>query len=133
MSALCKALQEYLVLRRGLGFKMRDAGLVLPRFVAFMEERQALHITTRLALEWVQQAKTVQPAERARRLCFVRGFARYRSATDPLTEVPSASTGPGAGAGATASLAPIGGTPLRACLVTPSGYQGTPSGLGFTP
>jgi integrase/recombinase XerD len=30
-----------------------------------------------------------QPAERARRLCFVRGFARYRSATDPLTEVPS--------------------------------------------
>jgi integrase/recombinase XerD len=68
---------------------MRDAGLVLPRFVAFMEERQALHITTRLALEWGQRAKTVQPAERARRLCFVRGFARYRSATDPLTEVPS--------------------------------------------
>lgn len=89
MSALRKALQEYLALRRGLGFKMRDAGLLLPRFVAFMEERQALHITTRLALEWVQQAKTVQPAERARRLCFVRGFARYRSATDPLTEVPS--------------------------------------------
>jgi site-specific recombinase XerD len=89
MSALRKALQEYLALRRGLGFKMRDAGLVLPRFVAFMEERQALHITTRLALEWVQQAKTVQPAERARRLCFVRAFARYRSATDPLTEVPS--------------------------------------------
>jgi integrase len=25
----------------------------------------------------------------ARRLCFVRGFARYRSATDPFTEVPS--------------------------------------------
>ena len=89
MSALRKALQEYLALRRGLGFKMRDAGLLLPRFVAFMEERQALHITTRLALEWVQQAKTVQPAERARRLCFVRGFARYRSATDPLTEGPS--------------------------------------------
>jgi integrase/recombinase XerD len=31
----------------------------------------------------------VQPAERARRLCFVRGFACYRSATDPFTEVPS--------------------------------------------
>ena len=89
MSTLREALQEYLALRRGLGFKMRDAGLVLPRFVAFVEERQALHITTRLALEWVQQAKTVQPAERARRLCFARGFARYRSATDPLTEVPS--------------------------------------------
>ena len=89
MNTLHEALQEYLALRRGLGFKLRDAGILLPRFVAFMEEHQALHITTRLALEWVQQAKTVQPAELARRLCFVRGFARYRSATDPLTEVPS--------------------------------------------
>ncbi len=88
MTALRKALREYLALRRGLGFKMRDAGLLLPRFVLFLDEHRAPHITTRLALEWVQQAKTVQPAERARRLCFVRGFARYCSATDPLTEVP---------------------------------------------
>src|ERR1039457_5125972 len=49
---------------------------------------------------------------------------------DPLTDPPSASTGFGTWAGATASLAPTGGTPLRACLVTLSGYQGTPSGLG---
>jgi len=88
MNTLREALQDYLALRRGLGFKMRDAGLLLPRFVAFMVERQALHITTRLALEWVQQSKTVQLAERARRLVFIRGFARHRSAVDPLTEVP---------------------------------------------
>src|SRR5262245_65245110 len=86
---LREALEEYLALRRSLGFKMYEAGRVLPRFVAFMEEHQALHITTRLALEWVVQAKTVQPAERARRLGFIRGLARYRSATDPVTEVPS--------------------------------------------
>jgi hypothetical protein len=83
MNTLREALQEYLALRRGLGFKLHDAGLVLSRFVAFMEEHQASHITIPLALEWVQQAKTVRPAERARRLGFVRGFARYRSATDP--------------------------------------------------
>lgn len=88
MSPLREALQEYLALRRGLGFKMHDAGHLLPRFITFMEERQTQHITTRLALEWVQQAKTVQPAEWARRLCFVRGFARYRSAADVLTEIP---------------------------------------------
>jgi integrase/recombinase XerD len=88
MNTLREALQEYLALRRGLGFKLHDAGLVLSRFVAFMEEHQASHITIPHALEWVQQAKTVRPAERARRLGFVRGFARYRSATDPLTEVP---------------------------------------------
>ena len=89
MNTLLEALQEYLALRRGLGFKMQDAARLLPRFVAFLEDRQASHITTRLALDWVQTAKSVQPAEWARRLCFVRGFARFRSATDPLTEVPS--------------------------------------------
>jgi integrase len=88
MNTLRDALQEYLRLRRGLGYKMQDAGRVLPRFVSFMEARGAEHITARLALEWVQQAKAVQPAERARRLCFVRGFARYRSAFDARTEVP---------------------------------------------
>jgi integrase/recombinase XerD len=51
MKTLREALQNYLALRRGLGFKMRDAGKVLLRFVRFMEEREALHITTLLALE----------------------------------------------------------------------------------
>ena len=88
MNTMRDALQEYLTLRRSLGFKLQDAARVLARFVAFMEDRQALHITTKLALEWVQQAQTVLPAERARRLGFIRGFARHRSATDPLTEVP---------------------------------------------
>jgi integrase len=41
-----------------------------------------------LAVDWAQQPLTVQPAEWARRLSFVRGFARYRSATDPRTEIP---------------------------------------------
>jgi len=58
MNTLGQALIDYLDLRRGLGFKMHDAGRLLPRFVAFMEERQAPYITTRLALDWVQQAQT---------------------------------------------------------------------------
>jgi integrase len=90
MSTLRQALQEYLQLRRSLGFKLRDAGLQLPRFVAFMEQRHCEHITARLALEWAQQSAAVQPAEWARRLGFVRGFARHRSATDATTEIPAA-------------------------------------------
>jgi integrase len=90
MNTLRQALYEYLQLRRSLGFKMNDAGLQLPRFVHFMEQRQAEHITARLALEWARQSTTVQPAEWARRLGFVRGFARYRSATDAATEIPAA-------------------------------------------
>jgi hypothetical protein len=49
MNTLREALQEYLALRRSLGFKMSDASLLLLRFVAFMEERQASHITVPLA------------------------------------------------------------------------------------
>jgi integrase/recombinase XerD len=90
MNTLRQALHEYLQLRRSLGFKLHDAGLQLPRFVHFMEQRQAEHITARLALEWARQSTTVQPAEWARRLGFVRGFARYRSTTDPATEVAAA-------------------------------------------
>jgi hypothetical protein len=86
MNTLREALQEYLDLRRGLGYKMHDAGLLLPKFVNFMEERRAEHISARLALEWANVR--VQPAEWARRLCFVRGFARHRSATDSRTEIP---------------------------------------------
>lgn len=88
MNTLREALPEYLRLRRSLGFKLEDAGLLLPRFVAFLEERGATHITTALALAWAQQPASVQPAEWTRRLSCVRGFARYRSATDARTEVP---------------------------------------------
>jgi integrase/recombinase XerD len=39
-------------------------------------------------LEWVQQPLNARPAYWAARLSFVRGFARYRSAIDPRTQVP---------------------------------------------
>jgi integrase len=39
-------------------------------------------------MEWAQKAKHARPAEWARRLSFVRGFARHWSAHDPQTEVP---------------------------------------------
>lgn len=89
MNTLEEALQEYLALRREMGFKLSEPARLLPHFVAFMAEHQAPHITTRFALEWAQQSTTAQPAERARRLLYVRGFARYRRATDALTEIPA--------------------------------------------
>jgi len=88
--SLRTALGDYLALRRHLGFKLHDAGAALPDFVTFLERHRASVITTQLALVWAQQPATVQPATWARRLSFVRGFARYRSATDPRTEIPPA-------------------------------------------
>lgn len=88
MNSIRQSLRDYLALRRNLGFKLRDAGDRLPDFVTFMEDHQAPYITNVLALRWAQQPTHVQPAEWARRLTFVRQFARYRSATDSRTEIP---------------------------------------------
>jgi integrase/recombinase XerD len=88
MTTLRVAVQEYLILRRSLGFKLHDAGKGLLGFVRFMEQRRATYITRELALAWAQQPSTVQPAEWARRLSIVRIFARHRSATDPRTQIP---------------------------------------------
>jgi integrase len=88
MKPLTKAIDDYLALRRSLGFKLRDAGVGLMNFASFMEQQEAQSITTRLALDWAQQPRDAQPAHWAQRLSFVRGFARHHVATDPSTEVP---------------------------------------------
>jgi integrase/recombinase XerD len=89
MNTLRQAVQEYLSMRRALGFKLRDAGKALLDFVAFMEEHRAPYVTQALALTWAKQPEHTQPAHWAKRLTVVRGFARYRSASDPRTEIPS--------------------------------------------
>jgi integrase len=88
MNTLPQAVQEYLRMRRDLGFKLREAGPSLLDFAAFMRRRRSTFITSKLALAWAQQPRNVQPSHWARRLSFVRGFARYRSATDPRTQIP---------------------------------------------
>ena len=88
MNTLREAVREYLDMRRGLGFKLRETGKALTDFVTFLEQHNASYITPALALAWAQQPSNVQPAHWARRLSSVRGFARYRSATDPRTQIP---------------------------------------------
>ena len=88
MSTLRELLQDYLAMRRALGFKLRTDGAGLVSFVAFMEQAQADTISTDLALAWAKQPTSVQPARWAQRLSYVRGFARYCRALNPRTEVP---------------------------------------------
>lgn len=90
MTTIEQSIQDYLALRRNLGFKLRDAGLCLAKFAVFLEARSAVHITVALALEWAQQSPSMQPATCAQRLGYVRGFARYHVASDPHTEIPPA-------------------------------------------
>ena len=90
MGSLRQAMEEYLAMRRRLGFKLHEAGLRLKDFVSFMEERRARRITSALALTWAQRPHDVQPVIWAQRLGVVRDFARYLSAFEPRTEVPPA-------------------------------------------
>jgi integrase/recombinase XerD len=91
MKTLRESVEDYLTMRRGLGFKLDCDGKRLLNFVSFLEERGATCITTALALEWAQQPPSAQPVTWAQRLRQVRVFARYRSATDSQTEIPSSS------------------------------------------
>ncbi len=88
MICLRRAVENYLTMRRSLGFKLRDMGHNLHHFVSFMEQQGASVITVELALRWAKQPQDVQPAHWAARLGFVRSFARYWSAIDPRTEIP---------------------------------------------
>jgi integrase/recombinase XerD len=87
VNTLREAIDEYLSLRRSLGFKLREDGARLLDFATFMEQRKASYISNKLALSWAQ-APTARPTEWARRLGFVRVFARHRSASDPRTQIP---------------------------------------------
>jgi integrase len=88
MSPLRQAVDEYLALRRGLGFSLRQPGAMLCSFAAFLERAGAPYITRELALRWAQQPAHAQPAQWASRLRAVRRFAQFWSASDPRTEVP---------------------------------------------
>jgi integrase len=78
-------------MRRSLGFKLERAGSALLDFVSFLQQHRASYITLRLALAWAKRPSGGQSDTwAAQRLSFVRLFARYRSATDPRTQVPPA-------------------------------------------
>ena len=87
MNTLREAVEDYVAMRRALGFKLREAGKGLVDFAGFLQKEHASYITVPLALKWAQQTSSTRPAEWARRLNFIRGFARYRRATDPRTEI----------------------------------------------
>ena len=84
---LLEALEEYLALRRALGFILDAPCRALHSFVAYAEHEGAFSISTDLALKWAM-LPDCQPAQWANRLSMVRRFARYMSALDARTEIP---------------------------------------------
>jgi len=90
MTRLRARAEEYLTMRRGLGYKLESTGRLLLQFIDFLERAGASTLTTELALAWARQPATAEPAWWARRLSVVRCFARHLHTLDPATEVPPA-------------------------------------------
>ena len=90
MNSVRNAIEDYIALRRSLGFKLHGMATSLGKFASFLEQKEAPYITTALALEWAMQTVDHSPSHWAQRLGFVRVFARHWSATDPRTEIPPA-------------------------------------------
>jgi integrase/recombinase XerD len=88
MSELCRAVDEYLTVRRSVGFKLVQAERLLRDFVAFAEAEGATRVTTDLAVRWATRPAQANSGWWASRLCVIRCFARHLSALDPATEVP---------------------------------------------
>jgi integrase/recombinase XerD len=77
------ALEDYLSLRRALGFKLNNTGRLLGQFVGYLEERGIHTITTDDALTWASLPAGASPHWRRIRLSAVRGFAAYQPPAVP--------------------------------------------------
>jgi len=81
---------EYLTIRRALGYKLADHEAVLLDLVVWLNGQGTSVITADLALAWAQSRPTSSPIRQRQRLTIARDFAQYLSAFDPRTEVPAA-------------------------------------------
>ena len=95
MSALSSALEDYLALRRSLGFKLKRAGKLLAQFVTHCEAASTDVVTIELALSWATLPEGASPSWLSHRLSVVRSFARHLALLDDRTEVPPAELLPG--------------------------------------
>jgi integrase/recombinase XerD len=81
---------DYLAMRRSLGFKLHGEGRMLADFAARLDEAGRASITISAALAWATESQQAAPAHWRRRLSVVRGFARYLATLDPACQIPPA-------------------------------------------
>jgi hypothetical protein len=81
--------EEYIELRRGLGYRSRGPERLLRAFADRLD--LAGHhgpIPLELSLEWAASTSSADPCNPARRLTVARGFLRHLAALDGATQVP---------------------------------------------
>ncbi len=88
-NSMLAKVEQYLVFRRGLGYRLRIEGQLLLQFAAFADAAaQRGPLTIELALQWARLPEGCDRLYCARRLEVVRCFARHLAVTEPNTQVP---------------------------------------------
>lgn len=83
--------EQYLAMRRSLGFKLTRFGQDLLNFITYLEAHQATVITTDLAVAWAKATpRSTSEIRWSRRMLVARIFARHMAIFDSATEVPPA-------------------------------------------
>jgi integrase/recombinase XerD len=82
--------EDYLAMRRSLGFKLRGEGRMLADFARRLDDAGQDTVTICAALAWATEPQDAAPAHWRRRLSMVRGFARHLATLDPACQIPSA-------------------------------------------
>ncbi len=81
--------EEYLAMRRRLGFKITSFGHKLLSFVDYLERHGLTRVTTEAAVAWAMTTpRSSDEVHWSRRLMVVRSFARHLQVLQPTTEVP---------------------------------------------
>jgi len=88
MKSLQASMQDYLAMRRALGFKLQRHEAHLMGFARFMRRHHARRITGKRIVQWVRENPSIDPCYQALRFGAIRGFAVYHSTVDIRTEVP---------------------------------------------
>jgi integrase/recombinase XerD len=94
---LHERVQEYLRLRRALGFRLEYDGHRLSQFADYLQRQGATVLTAEHAIAWAQLPRGVTPWTWTQRLTAVRGFATWLRTIDPATEIPPGRVFPGYG------------------------------------
>lgn len=89
MSDVAQLIDDYLRLRRSLGFKLEKNGLLLAQFHRYLQEKNITAITVEVMVDWA----ILPGGDRqwhAARLGILRSFARWAHVFDSTIEVPPA-------------------------------------------
>jgi integrase/recombinase XerD len=90
MIDLSRRLEEYLRIRRSLGFKLERDGKLLAQFIRYLHDQGADTITIDHAVAWVGLPASGGRGWLAFRMSVVRGFLGYLHTLDPAVPVPPA-------------------------------------------